>query len=252
MGDYYLRARYYDTDTGRFIRRDTYEGNLSSPLTLHKYIYANDNPANFTDPSGYFSIGEAVAISVIAGILADLILPAPANSSMRLGDSGYDPQLERIILSAVLGIGIAKIASGIPSLLKAVVNGGGNQFIYPNLLPETLAEEAALATQLGVKSFGVKSAEFAKIVKEGEIIKWAVTEKGELLMIPKIAQGREISHAIITGGKSVVAAGEAQIAGMSGKYILLDISNHSGHFQPSAATVSIGKAAFREAGVVTP
>nr|WP_249071231.1 hypothetical protein [Argonema antarcticum] len=29
LGDYYLRERFYDTDTGRFTRRDTFEGFLS-------------------------------------------------------------------------------------------------------------------------------------------------------------------------------------------------------------------------------
>jgi RHS repeat-associated protein len=28
LSDYYLRARYYDTNSGRFTRRDTYEGSL--------------------------------------------------------------------------------------------------------------------------------------------------------------------------------------------------------------------------------
>jgi RHS repeat-associated protein len=55
LGDYYNRARYYDADTGRFIRKDDYEGNKKEPLTLHKYIYANDNPVQYIDPSGLAS-----------------------------------------------------------------------------------------------------------------------------------------------------------------------------------------------------
>ena len=253
IGDYYLRQRFYDTDAGRFIRRDDSQGRLSDPITLQKYIYANDNPVLLTDPTGYFSMYEGAAISVLAGILADLALPAPVNSSTRPGDVGYDPALERIILSAVLGIGIAKVASGIPGLFKALVGRGSTtRFIYPNLLPETLSEEVAIATNLGVKPFAVKSSEFAKVVREGETLKWVVSEKGELLLVPKIVNGREISHAVISDGKSVVAAGEAQIAGGPGQYFLLEITNHSGHFQPSSITTSIGRAALREAGVIVP
>ena len=55
LGDYYLRARYYDTESGRFTRRDVYEGNQNEPLTLHKYAYANNNPAKFIDPLGLYS-----------------------------------------------------------------------------------------------------------------------------------------------------------------------------------------------------
>jgi hypothetical protein len=54
LGDYYLRARYYDTEIGRFIRRDDYEGGIQNPLTLHKYVYTHNNPVNATDPTGLF------------------------------------------------------------------------------------------------------------------------------------------------------------------------------------------------------
>jgi RHS repeat-associated protein len=64
LGDYYLRARYYDTDSGRFTRRDSYEGEISNPLTLHKYLYAHGNPASFTDPSGLLVL-DFVAASAL-------------------------------------------------------------------------------------------------------------------------------------------------------------------------------------------
>jgi RHS repeat-associated protein len=58
LGDYYLRQRFYDTSSGRFGRMDTYEGRISSPQTLHKYLYANANPVHLTDPSGLFTLAE--------------------------------------------------------------------------------------------------------------------------------------------------------------------------------------------------
>ncbi|MCL1475329.1 RHS repeat-associated core domain-containing protein [Argonema antarcticum] len=70
LGDYYLRARYYDTDTGRFTRRDSYEGSIDEPVTLHKYLYGNANPVTYIDPSGQFSIQEIVTISSIIGTIA--------------------------------------------------------------------------------------------------------------------------------------------------------------------------------------
>jgi RHS repeat-associated protein len=54
LGMYFLRARYLNTNTGRFHSQDSYEGRNGEPLTLHKYLYANGNPAMFTDPSGQF------------------------------------------------------------------------------------------------------------------------------------------------------------------------------------------------------
>ena len=51
----YLRQRYYDSDVGRFTRRDVYEGDINNPVSLHKYLYGNSNPVNFIDPSGFYS-----------------------------------------------------------------------------------------------------------------------------------------------------------------------------------------------------
>ena len=73
LGDYYLRARYYDTETGRFARRDTYEGRLLDPLTLHKYFYTNNNPINAIDPSGLETMTSLVARDVV---LSNLLLYA--------------------------------------------------------------------------------------------------------------------------------------------------------------------------------
>ena len=49
---YYLRARYYNPATGRFVERDPLDGYINVPATLHKYLYASGNPVNRIDPSG--------------------------------------------------------------------------------------------------------------------------------------------------------------------------------------------------------
>ncbi|XHL98542.1 MAG: putative Ig domain-containing protein [Microcoleus anatoxicus] len=72
LGDYYLRQRYYDPETGRFTRRDTYEGSFEDPMSLHKYLYGNANPVTYTDPTGLFSAGEAQAAADIANTLAGI------------------------------------------------------------------------------------------------------------------------------------------------------------------------------------
>jgi RHS repeat-associated protein len=49
---YYLRARYMNPLTGRFMSRDPLDGWLTNPKTLHKYLYAQGNPVNLADPTG--------------------------------------------------------------------------------------------------------------------------------------------------------------------------------------------------------
>ena len=68
---YYLRARYYNPDTGRFLSRDPLDGNAIDPASLHKYLYANGDPVNGIDPMGRgvlieraFLIASLVAVQV--------------------------------------------------------------------------------------------------------------------------------------------------------------------------------------------
>jgi Rhs family protein len=64
---YYLRARYYNQEIGRFITTDPVEGNIYEPISLHKYLYAGLDPVNKIDPSGE----EFIAISITAlGIIS--------------------------------------------------------------------------------------------------------------------------------------------------------------------------------------
>jgi RHS repeat-associated protein len=56
LGDYYLRQRFYDMSSGRFGRMDTWKGSRDNPITLHKYIYGNNNPVTFVDPTGFMSV----------------------------------------------------------------------------------------------------------------------------------------------------------------------------------------------------
>jgi RHS repeat-associated protein len=48
----YLRARYYQPETGRFITKDPWPGDVWRPATLNPYTYVTSNPANHTDPGG--------------------------------------------------------------------------------------------------------------------------------------------------------------------------------------------------------
>ena len=75
LGLYFLRARHYDQQRGRFLSQDGFEGFAADPLSLHKYLYAHADPANNSDPSGYATIGDyarivlAISIRVLTRVL---------------------------------------------------------------------------------------------------------------------------------------------------------------------------------------
>jgi RHS repeat-associated protein len=72
LGLYYLRARYYNPLTGRFMSRDPEDGNLTDPKSLHKYLYADGDPVNGFDPTGRVDIlqyGERLKLFVGAVVV---------------------------------------------------------------------------------------------------------------------------------------------------------------------------------------
>jgi RHS repeat-associated protein len=66
----YLRARYYDPSLGRFISKDAYAGTMFDPYSQHDYQYAHANPVRYTDPTGYFSMGDVLATMDILAKMA--------------------------------------------------------------------------------------------------------------------------------------------------------------------------------------
>ena len=58
VGLLYLRARWYQPETGTFLSRDTWSGSAFRPDTLQGYIYAGANPVRYIDPSGKDYIPE--------------------------------------------------------------------------------------------------------------------------------------------------------------------------------------------------
>lgn len=54
----YLRARFYDPASGRFLDRDPQSGSVFDPATSHPYGYARNNPVRYADKRG-LECGEA-------------------------------------------------------------------------------------------------------------------------------------------------------------------------------------------------
>ena len=112
LGEYYLRARYYNPSAGRFTGRDPFEGMLEEPLSLNKYGYVHGNPINNTDPTGMF----------LWGLLGDEV----AETALRTQEAAYNASIlsitGRFLLSSLgRSAGIAG-TTGLTVLGAHVVN----------------------------------------------------------------------------------------------------------------------------------
>ena len=68
-GLYYNRARWMDPGVGRFAGRDRFAGSQFDPTSLHRYLYAANDPVNRTDPTGLYSFAEVMtALAVLSNI----------------------------------------------------------------------------------------------------------------------------------------------------------------------------------------
>jgi len=99
LGAYYMRARYYQPDRGRFFSMDPFDGRLADPMSLHRYLYANADPVNLADPTGRdisladLSVGLAIASSLDTIGLATVNGIVHASVASAFPDQGIVPGL---------------------------------------------------------------------------------------------------------------------------------------------------------------
>jgi RHS repeat-associated protein len=116
----YLRARYYDSTSGRFTSQDPVPGALSMPGTQNGYNYVNNNPTNLSDPSGEFpTVVIGAIIGSVAGAVTNGITYAFTTHNFNLRDLGAN-----VAGGAVSGgISGACLGSGVGLLLGTGCGG---------------------------------------------------------------------------------------------------------------------------------
>lgn len=87
---YYLRARFYDAETGRLLSTDPMAGHVRDPRTFQLYVYANSDPVNGSDPSGEYTLLQLQVglgiVSVITGIaVGEVLMRAGLNPYLSVG-----------------------------------------------------------------------------------------------------------------------------------------------------------------------
>ena len=72
MEFYYYRARYYNSELGRFTIKDPLLGKMDEPETLHRFGYVKNNPIIKTDPSGNY-YNDAVIFTATVAVVGYII-----------------------------------------------------------------------------------------------------------------------------------------------------------------------------------
>ncbi|WP_224248986.1 RHS repeat-associated core domain-containing protein [Hyalangium gracile] len=122
----YARARYYDNELGRFISRDPLELIPTAAPNLHRYVYAANNPAVYTDPSG-----KVIPLIIIGAALISAELnffkQADQNKAVSFSDATSRTQWGQVALSGTAGAGVAglSIATGGVATAAATSLGAG-------------------------------------------------------------------------------------------------------------------------------
>ena len=132
-GLYYLNSRYYDPETGRFISPDVLsildetKGQING---LNLYMYCNDNPIMYVDPSGY--ILESIvnwfknnwiklAIGTTILILGAVVTALTAGTGV-----GFIAAFGSALLTSIKSVGISMAISTIISTTIGGLTGGFN------------------------------------------------------------------------------------------------------------------------------
>ena len=165
LNQYYLRARYYDQNIGRFTRQDTWMGRNADPITLNKYLYANANPANMIDPSGHLSIGSLMAA---VGNLARLTTNAVSRvgSFLRVGKVNgvrVNASLQtRIQLQRIVG----QVKSRLPKDLgKGKPSKNGDGWRWNSKSHDVRVQKGNPKSQ-----FPAQQKDYVKLVVDGKVI----------------------------------------------------------------------------------
>lgn len=116
-GLYYLQARWYAPDLGRFVSPDPLfvlkpEEGIQEPQRLNPYAYAGNNPVRYADPSGlgFWDVVGAIAIVIV---VAAAVVVTAGLAGVALGGVGVGTALAYAGAAGLAGAAIGAVVGGI-------------------------------------------------------------------------------------------------------------------------------------------
>ncbi len=215
-GLYFYNARYYNPVLGRFLSPDSIIPGAGNPQSLNRYSYVNNNPVNFTDPTGHFLFFLPMLVGAVIGYAA-----AELTTVAIIGG---------IIGGAAAGAASTAIYGGNPArnVLVGALLGGLGAAVGPPLagaLAGPLGSEAAgavaSATVTGAVVGGVGAAIYGGNVLEG-ILAGAITAAAFAVATQAAVQlAQRIESPALDTSKMYAQAGASDVADTSAADIRL-------------------------------
>lgn len=139
---------YLNPNTGRFWSIDSYEGNDQDPLSLHKYLYCQNDPINGVDPSGHefdiptldvtMSEGEDVEASSAVASMA-----AKRMALSKIQQVGLNIAATLLVMQEI-GFGPGDIVDSIQTQTTQRANPTESAYAYQNFECDAFANDAKI------------------------------------------------------------------------------------------------------------
>ena len=240
-GDYYLRARYYDQSNGRFISQDPFGGFDADPTTLHRYLYANNDPMDRFDPTGRFTEGEVTLASgqsqVFDAISSGAALTyAPAINSVAVAGAQF--MLAFFVAGpAVVLTGAAVVTATTPDPSVNTMRVQLQDALANGETPHTSSIVITAPQKTGVSVGGVQQAManmyYAALYNDNEVSWFPFTQQGKTLGSVIVKQAKKLERYPAGGGTNDLSTinagnGDNQWNGKRGITYRVDIVNDRG------------------------
>ena len=163
-GLYYLNARYYNPEWGRFINADGALGATGELLSYNMFAYCFNNPVNLEDPSGNWptlgqilkaaatvAIGAVVVVAVVPS--AGAVAAAAGIAAASLGATGA--MVSGVMTAATIGTYAVAAGIGACALSDAGEQLSGTNIIRDKVLGGNQGAYDAIQAGLSVASVGI-------------------------------------------------------------------------------------------------
>jgi uncharacterized protein RhaS with RHS repeats len=128
-----MQARYYDPRIGRFMSMDPVGFVESNPMSFNRYLYVNNNPYKYIDPTGtYYTVGYGDYFAGLLGVFGSDVQKDAIDGTVAAATeiaaeiSGYNDAVEGYAAYSrgdYLGIAVT-VAGTVSKPVKAATRGG--------------------------------------------------------------------------------------------------------------------------------